>query len=94
MFGSSAAMSTGGVRKLLAMIVQAEAKDVGAACTDSCQNACRSGISEFVAYSKKFSGFDLAAGEEERVVRSCTRRCIYECKKPADLYQFEVTNRR
>lgn len=76
------------------MSVQAEAKEVGTACTESCQSACKSGIGDYVAYSQKFSGFALAAGEEERMVRSCTRRCIYECKKPADLYQFEVTNRR
>ncbi len=92
------AMGFQGARKaendVFSMIAQAEAKDVGTACTNSCQSACKSGISDFVAYSQKFSGLALAAGEEERVMRSCTRRCIYECKKPADLYQFEVSNRR
>lgn len=74
--------------------VQAEKKTVDQACASSCQDACRSSISEFTEARQKFSGFNPKPDEREKVTRACTRRCVYECRKPADGYVFEVNTRR
>ena len=74
--------------------VQAEAKTVDQACASSCQEACRSSISEFTEARQKFSGFVSQPQERDKITRACTRRCVYECKKPADGYVFEVNTRR
>ncbi|CAL5222575.1 g4961 [Coccomyxa viridis] len=73
---------------------QAEAKTVDQACASSCQEACRSSISEFTEAREKFSGFVSQPQERDKITRACTRRCVYECKKPADGYVFEVNTRR
>lgn len=59
--------------------LQAEAKEVAPACASSCQRACAAGIEQFTSFSQSFSGFASAAEDVEHTVKSCTRRCTYEC---------------
>ncbi len=80
--------------RIIVCFLQAEEKTVDQACANSCREACRSSISEFTEARQKFSGFRSQPEEREKITRACTRRCVYECKKPADGYVFEVNTRR
>lgn len=59
-----------------------EGDELKGTCATSCRAACAAGLARYSADADSFSGFKLPEGDKERVLRSCTRSCSYECTKP------------
>ncbi|KAL6758018.1 hypothetical protein V8C86DRAFT_2609894 [Haematococcus lacustris] len=72
----------------------AEGSDLGSACVDSCQGACSAALDSRAEEERALSGFVLLSKDKERLLKSCTRECALDCKRPGKAYSFSTPYRK
>lgn len=73
---------------------KAEGTDLKETCRSSCQSACIDTLTGYATALTEESGFRLLDKDQERLLKSCTRNCSYECSKPGKAFDFVIPYRK
>lgn len=67
--------------------------DLQLTCNASCGQACTAALNEYADRDSRLTGYSIDAKTKDKLSRSCTKQCTYECAKPGDKYGFAIPYR-
>lgn len=67
--------------------------DLQQTCNASCGLACTAALNEYADRDSRLTGYSIDAKTKDKLSRSCTKQCTYECAKPGDKYGFAIPYR-
>eukprot|EP00200_Dunaliella_tertiolecta_P002492 CAMPEP_0202348060 /NCGR_PEP_ID=MMETSP1126-20121109/6152_1 /ASSEMBLY_ACC=CAM_ASM_000457 /TAXON_ID=3047 /ORGANISM="Dunaliella tertiolecta, Strain CCMP1320" /LENGTH=232 /DNA_ID=CAMNT_0048939693 /DNA_START=1309 /DNA_END=2007 /DNA_ORIENTATION=- len=73
---------------------RSEGADLKPTCAESCKSACAAALDRWKQRTKEESGFALLESDGDRLFRSCSRQCTYDCTREGKTYDFSVPFRR
>ncbi len=68
-------------------------QDLQLTCNASCGQACTAALNEYADRDSRLTGYSIDAKTKDKLSKSCTKQCTYECAKPGDKYGFAIPYR-
>ncbi|KAA6425359.1 MAG: hypothetical protein FRX49_04852 [Trebouxia sp. A1-2] len=67
--------------------------DLQLTCNASCAQACTAALNEYADRDSRLTGYSIDGKTKDKLSKSCTKQCTYECAKPGDKYGFAIPYR-
>ncbi|KAF5834961.1 hypothetical protein DUNSADRAFT_8110 [Dunaliella salina] len=69
---------------------RSEGTELKPTCAESCKSACSTALERWKQRTKEMTGFTLLESDGDRLFRSCSRQCTYDCTREGKTYDFSV----